>query len=457
MTRMRRPLLLSLFVLLLVLGLAALSLVLLSPVVESFAPDPQGRSAAGAPLQITFSQAMDTVSVEQRLEIQPARLGRYTWQDNSLLFQPDDPWPAGTQVRVYLQDGARARDFPALPLLQPLDFTFTVSEPQILYLYPAESPSDLYLLDPISGQTQRLTTILGGVLSYAASPDGQQVYLSVRSGAILQLDRASGEVSELVACPQAACSDPQVSPDGQKLAYVRTARNESGPLTYPQVIIHNLVDGNEQVADSGAISTRMPIWSASGWLALYDEIQQIYKLLDPESGRQVNFPNQTGEAGAWSPQGDYFIAPEIFLIPNAYVGSTGNLEPMPTSHLLRFDLGSETSLDLTEENTLEDSRPAIAPDGLRLVFARKYLDPERWTPGRQLWVMDVDGTQARPLTDQSFYNHTSFQWKPDGSQLLYVRTNQTDLVSPPEIWRMDADGSNTVRLVIGGYAPRWIP
>lgn len=457
MTFMRRPLLLSLFTLLLVLGLAALALVLLSPTVVSFAPEPEGHNAAGAPVQITFSRTMDASSVEARLVIEPDRPGTLTWQDSTLLFQPDEPWAAGTQVRVSLASGARARSFPGLPIFQSLEYTFVISEPQILYLHPAEGPADLYLLDPLSGQTERLTTIQGGVLGFSAAPDGQQVYLSVRSGAILVLDRASGEISELIACAQAACSDPQASPDGAYLAYVHTARNENGPLTYPQVIIHHLEDGSEQPADPSALSTTMPRWSSSGWLAFYDEIQQVYRLFDQESGRRVIFPNQTGGSGAWSPQGEYFIAPEIFLIPNAYVGSTGNLEPMPTSHLLRFDLSSETSLDLTEENTLEDTGPAIAPDGRRLAFARKYLDPARWTPGRQLWLMDIDGSQARPLTDQSFYNHTSFQWKPDGSQLLYVRTNQTDLVTPPEIWRMEADGSGAVRLVIGGFAPVWIP
>lgn len=454
---MRRTLVVWLFILLLVLGSGALVVVLLSPTVSAFTPDPLGRVPAGTPVRLDFSQTMDTTAVEERLDIQPARPGTVTWQDNTLIFLPDDPWPAGTQVRVSLASGARSQGFPGLPLLQPVAFSFTVSEPQILYLSPADGPADLYLLDPISGQTERLTTIQGGVLGFAPTPDGQQVYLAVRRGSIFLLDRASGEVSELIACPQAACSDPQVSADGEYLAYVRTARNESGPLTYPQVVIHQLAEGSEQLADPGALSTRMPRWSSTGWLSYYDEIEQEYRLLDLASGDQVAVPNQTGEAGAWSPQGDYFIAPEIFLIPNAYVGRTGNLEPMPTSHLLRFDLRSETSRDLTEENALEDTAPAVAPGGTQLVFARKYLDPARWTPGRQLWRMDIDGTQSQPLTDQPFYNHTGFQWKPDGTQLLYVRTNQTDLVAPPEVWRMDADGGNTIRLVIGGYSPVWIP
>ena len=43
---------------------------------------------------------------------------------------------------------------------------------------------------------------------------------------------------------------------------------------------------------------------------------------------------------------------------------------------------------------VEDVSPVFSPDGKWIAFARRYLDPLRWTPGRQVWLMRADGTEA---------------------------------------------------------------
>jgi Tol biopolymer transport system component len=91
------------------------------------------------------------------------------------------------------------------------------------------------------------------------------------------------------------------------------------------------------------------------------------------------------------------------------------------------------------------------------VLARKYLDAARWTPGRQIWLMSPDGKEFQALTNAPYFNHSSFAWSPDGQQLAYLRFNQEKLTDPPELWLMNADGSQPIQLVIGGYAPQWIP
>ncbi|MFN2197234.1 MAG: Ig-like domain-containing protein [Anaerolineales bacterium] len=465
MLSFKRPWLILLLAILLAAALLALGLVLLAPSIESFSAGSglesgstgQIKVPAGAPLRVTFSQPMQPSSVEAHLTINPPVQGEYAWEETTLTFLPDQPWPAGATVTITLASGARANGGLRLPLLRGASLTFTVSNPQILYLYPTSGPADLYLLAPESGLPERLTTIQGGILSYSATGDGRQIYFAARNGQIYQLDRLTQEINLAVPCPAADCSDPQVSPDGGYLAYVRIPAGEEGPRSYPHVWLQPLPDGEAQLADPGAISTRLPGWSSQGWLAYYDEIAQQYRMVNPTNGSRQAFDNQTGEAGTWSADGFSFIAPEIFLIPNAYLGSTGSLEPMPTSHLLRYELESGQSQDLTGEDTLEDTSPASSPGGQKIAFARKYLDPARWTPGRQLWIMQADGTQGQALTDDPFHNHSSIRWKPDSSQLLFVRSNQTDLSEPLEIWQINADGSQPIRLVIGGFAPQWIP
>ena len=109
------------------------------------------------------------------------------------------------------------------------------------------------------------------------------------------------------------------------------------------------------------------------------------------------------------------------------------------------------------EEELEDTAPAFSPDGNWLAFARKYLTLALWTPGRQIWLMRPDGTEARQVTNTPDTNHYNLAWSPDGSRIAYSRFNQNAPTDPPEIWLVDPTSGEEAQLVIGGYAPKWIP
>ena len=119
--------------------------------------------------------------------------------------------------------------------------------------------------------------------------------------------------------------------------------------------------------------------------------------------------------------------------------------------------GKTPAEDLTKASQIEDSMPAYSPDGAWIAFARRYLDSTRWTPGRQLWLMRPDGSDAHPLTQAGDYNHFDFVWSLDSKQIAFVRFNQTVLTEPAELWLINADGSQPIKLVEGGFAPQWIP
>jgi Tol biopolymer transport system component len=134
------------------------------------------------------------------------------------------------------------------------------------------------------------------------------------------------------------------------------------------------------------------------------------------------------------------------------------LEPVRllVSHLTSYNADTGEVTSLTKEDYTEDFTPAFSPDGSRLVFARRYLDEERWTPGRQAWLLNVSGGDAHVLTHAPDYKYIAFAWHPDGDQIAAVRFNTTTLLDPPELWLLHLDGSG-YRLVVGGYAPQWIP
>ena len=417
-----------------------------------------------SPLRITFSQPLQTGSLRSHLKFDPAQAGQLTWEGSTLVFTPELGWPAGITVTVTLEAGGRAPGIFGLPVMQAEQWAFHTSQPLLAYLWPAGESADLYALDPRSGQIWQWTQT-GGILDFSPSADGTHLYFSRQNSQggsdLLRLSRQAvandpnAEPEPLLACPDALCRLPHPSPDETWLAYERAPlASESGTT---QVWLMPLPQGEPFLIGEENHNTSQPIWSASGWLAFYDRTQESYVLITPLGAWKWLLPNQTGESACWHPQGSAFVTAEILFEESSLVNVYAS------SHLMRFELPAAAAAsvpapqDLTQDVALEDADPAYSPDGSHIAFARKYLDLARWTPGRQLWVIAADGTQARPLTDEPLYTHYDFAWSPDGEQIAYVRFHQTVLTLPPELWIIQTDGSSPLQLVIGGYAPQWAP
>jgi Tol biopolymer transport system component len=434
------------------------------------------RVSAGEPLRLRFSRRMQTASIANHLQIEPAREGAFNWEANVLSFTPDTPWPNGITVTVQLKAGAYAANFPQLPVTRGKSWSFSISKPLLAYLWPVNLPADIYALDPVSGEILQLTEGVD-VQDFSVSADGTTLYYSAVTEAgksdIYQLIwREAVDQSEsslptqdtaqkqsvarrLLTCADANCQIVKISPTGDYLAYERVPVLEPGQPAYPQVWLLPLSGGDPIPAGDPAHETILPDWSPSGRLAFYDKTALAYILLDPRSQETRTFPNQTGEKGCWSADSQAYVAPEITFVPAA------NATELPSSRLLRFDWATGEITVLTGAADLEDTFPAFSPDGNRLAFARRSLDPAQWTIGRQLWLADADGNSAHPLLNADLaainaFSYYNFTWKPDSSQLAFVRSNQDYPLDPPELWLVDANGLNRVRLVVGGYAPQWV-
>ena len=453
-----------------------------TPRLVNFRPaDGSSNVPTSAPIEIAFSIRMNLASIQERLTLQPNVPGAYSWQGNTLVFTPRDPWSAGATVKVSLAAGSRTASFPALALSQEASWSFTIRQPRLLYLFPADGLANIYLLNPFTGESEALTEIPGGVQDFSVNAGGEEIYYSLRTSQggseIYRLDLA--QVSQgvkateavptrvlptsalVLSCPQAACRSPVISPDGSFLAYEQTAFLEQDQPNYPQVWYVKLPVANPAApepapsrAGEALHQTLQPAWSSAGILAFYDTTAAAYVFLDPVSGRKSLFPNQTGQTGAWHPDGKVYLAPEINFLD---ASALAELQALANSHLILFEHSSGQVQDLTPEEAMEDTSPAFSPDGVYLAFARKFLDTNRWTPGRQAWLLRLDNQQARPLTSETFYNHFEFAWSPVGDRLAYVRFNQAVPKEPLELWMIDILTDQAVRLVVGGYAPIWIP
>lgn len=455
------------------------------PRLQAFSPaDGASTLPAGTQIRLTFSQSMQPETVIQRLEIDPARPGNFTWQesdgqpDRTLVFTPEQPWEAGDSVRVTLLPGARSAGMFSPGIRQRTDWSFRIRQPELAYLYPSSGPStNIYVLNPLSGASTLLTQNMGVVQDFSVNTSGSAIYYSSRTGmdssAIFRLDLTLREPAssdqgtatpaelppntQILHCPRALCRAAEISPDGKYLAYERTAFPGSGSSSLPQVWVLPLdtqqgkAEPEPFLAGDPAHETLQPAWSSQGLLTFYDRTDQAFIVADMQSEQQLRFPNQTGEPGSWHPGGQQFIAPEILFV------SVPDAQALASSHLISFNWQTEKSQDLTPGEDLEDTAPAFSPDGDYLAFSRKFLDLIRWTPGRQIWILHLPSGAVQQMTDEPDFNHFDLAWSPAGDQLAYVRFNQTTPTEPPEIWLMDPLTGRTIQIVIGGFSPQWIP
>jgi TolB protein len=421
---------------------------------------PQGVNlSARSPITIAFSAPMDPASVERRVRIQPAVAGAFSWSGDRLSFTPETEWPIGA-VRVSLEPGATASN--GLPMLFGAAWEFSIGVPGVAYLMRLGDTPNLWVismtgLDPVQITDERL-----GVDRFAVSPDGTQfVYAALRADGgvdLKRIDRDGTGLAGLVDCGGDRCTAPTFSRDGRRIAFERHPRDQP---EYSTVEVLDLTDGTRlSLEDDPSHMAGFPRFARDGRLAYLDLFEQAIVIHDFLGLESVRISGTSGGMGDWSPDGQYLVFPYIVAEPPSTLGP-GTPAPVLQldtffSHLRRTSVGSGAVEDLSGPGAVEDASPVFSPTGEWIAFARKALEQDKWTPGRQLWVMRADGSDARALTNDPLYNHSGFVWSSDGQLIVFVRFDVTDPASIAEIWMVGANGTAAQKLV-SGYLPEWLP
>jgi Tol biopolymer transport system component len=319
-------------------------------------------------------------------------------------------------------------------------------------------------MDLTTHERSRLTETEAGVIDYSVGPGGTSiVYAAARrdgSSDIRLIDLVIGSDNLLYECSGSnRCQAPVISPDGNLLAFEQfgwetNAAGRRVPGARQVWMMPITAETEPTRVQSQEQATNSPDWSPDGILTFYNDSLSAVAFLEPQSIRPLNLvPNGLGLLGSWSPDGDYLILPEIVFPSEAELTDGDQADFF--SHLYRVEAATLNVKDLSF-GTVEDASPAYSTDGEWIAFGRKFLD-ERWTPGRQVWIMRADGSQPRPITDDPDFSHASLTWNPDSTHIAYMRLNQSDANDVPEIWMTDREGKMHEFLVEGGYLPQWIP
>jgi Tol biopolymer transport system component len=118
--------------------------------------------------------------------------------------------------------------------------------------------------------------------------------------------------------------------------------------------------------------------------------------------------------------------------------------------------GDGSTLRQLTENDVSDEQPQWSPDGSRILwvqFAGVYPNKSY----DDLWIMNGDGSNARPLTQAEGLERGS--WSPDGSRIFYYnRAPAGDIYTAFSLYSTTPDGTPTLILAdtyLNSY--RWAP
>ncbi|VAW42955.1 tolB protein precursor, periplasmic protein involved in the tonb-independent uptake of group A colicins [hydrothermal vent metagenome] len=333
--------------------------------------------------------------------------------------------------------------------------------PPVLYLAEDETGRlQLFLASEPAWQPRQLTRETAEILSYSSAPDGNQVAYAVAqadgSSQIKLLQLNNSTVKTVLTCANAECSQPVWHPDSRRLLY---ERRTSPNFARPQLHWLDVVTGETKLLleKETAVSSSARFSPDGNWVSLAVSPEVGIRLYNFADGRSFTFPSDIGTPAAWHPSGNQLLFQNsravVFHSEDTDVHDEHSHDFTMVVNLFGRTLGSESTELLSSNGAFDDGNPAYSPDGKWIAFGRRLA---RTNTGRQLWLMQADGSESHLLTNDISIHYGPPSWSPDGRLLLFQKYNSSTPDQPPSIWLLEIASGKFSQIIKNGLLPTWL-
>jgi len=324
------------------------------------------------------------------------------------------------------------------------------ANPRILYIgwAGANAPNQLYAIQPDGSSQTPLTDEPRGVLDFAVSPDGTRIVYSAANeneGVDLWLiDEYGRNRRQLLACPEAACTQSVWSPDGRRLVYER--RDIPAADAAPRLWWLDSQTGNTQAVfdDNQWLGSGARFSPDGRWLSYVSPVSHEIQVYNLETDQSLVVPSKTGEPAAWNPDSTSLLVSEMQFEGERFV-----------VHLFSADVADAILTDLSGEGLqTNDGLPVYSPDGEWIAFSRKKPTAPM---GKQLWLMRADGRGATAVTADADMHFSQPAWSLDSGQIVMQGYSLAEPDAEPALWLVDVATGELRKVVSPGTQPEWLP
>jgi Tol biopolymer transport system component len=408
--------------------------------------------AGSAPLSaygwigISFEETIDEESVQKAFALSPDVDGVTFWQEETFWFRPIQAYDKNSNYHARLSGEVKTSEGKSFNVDQT--WTFTVREPLLLYYIPAVEGGEVWKSQADGSDAQQLTFTGNNVFEYSPDRTGETILFTVQNelgGRDLWLMNRDGEEQRLfLNCGQDLCSEPAWSTDGQTIAYTREVYlDDEGGYQPAQVWTADTESAQTaQLYQSDVAFGHSPSFSPDGKkLATYDTFNNGIRILDLTSSQESIIPTVIPGSGDWSPDGSKIIFTNLVAAEN---------EPYVAVYTLDLETNDIQQVLSGGAGDTDFSQPRWSPDGDRVAVS---LRPVNSNISKILWVLHLDNSLSRQISDDVSATFTAYQWDPWGDLLVYQRYDLSSANSSIWIW----EAGENAQIVENGSRPQWLP